>query len=368
LAAALLWSVDHGRALMTAAAVLIVTCPCALSLATPAAMLASASAFVKRGILIRRLQAIEAIAAIDTVIFDKTGTLTDDEMQIADIQHRGTHSRSSVLALAAALAQHSLHPVSRAIVKAQGDSQHTFTLTHIHEEVGAGISANNDHGTLKLGSAEFCGLQNDSETQQVYLTDAHGWLATFALAEAVKPQAQQAISALNIAGFETELLSGDQAPSVAKVADQVGIKQFMAACKPQQKLARLQALTAQGRKVLMVGDGLNDGPILAQAHASIAMGKGVPLSLAHADYILLNGDINLIPGLIAQAKNTMRIVKQNIAWAVVYNLVCIPLAFTGVLSAWLAGLGMAVSSLLVIANALRLSRFEPSTLAKEQVN
>jgi Cu2+-exporting ATPase len=155
---------------------------------------------------------------------------------------------------------------------------------------------------------------------------------------------------------------------VAKVADQVGIKQFMAACKPQQKLARLQALTAQGRKVLMVGDGLNDGPILAQAHASIAMGKGVPLSLAHADYILLNGDINLIPGLIAKAKNTMRIVKQNIAWAVVYNLVCIPLAFTGVLSAWLAGLGMAVSSLLVIANALRLSRFEPSTLAKEQVN
>lgn len=368
LAAALLWNIDHGRALMTAAAVLIVTCPCALSLATPAAMLASASAFVKRGILIRRLQAIEALAAIDTVIFDKTGTLTHDEMHIANIQHRDGYSAADSLSFAAALAQHSLHPVSRAIVKAHSKDLPSLELSHIQEEVGGGMSANLQGNAIKFGSAQFCGLDHSSESQQVYLADHQGWLATFTLSEAIKPRAQQTVGALKNLQLQVELLSGDLTHSVAKVADQVGINQFMAACKPQQKLSRLEALTNQGKKVLMVGDGLNDGPILAQAHVSIAMGKGVPLSLAHADYILLNGDISLIPGLITQAKKTMRIVKQNIGWAIIYNLVCIPLAFTGVLSAWLAGLGMALSSLLVIGNALRLSRFDAENLSDVNSN
>ena len=357
LAAALLWNVDHGRALMTAAAVLIVTCPCALSLATPAAMLASASTFVKRGILIRRLQAIESLATIDTVIFDKTGTLTDDLMQVVSTHHRQDHTEAQALAMAAALAQNSLHPVSRAISRAQvDDHSYTVTLTDIQETVGGGISANFMQAPIKLGSAKFCGLDLTAVSQQVYLADAQAWLATFELAESTKPQATQAIQQLKTAGLGIELLSGDQPHSVAQLAHQVGIDQYQAACSPQDKLSRLQALKQLGKKVLMVGDGLNDGPILASAHVSIAMGKGVPLSLAHADYILLNGDIGQIPGLIAQAKKTMRIVKQNIAWAIAYNLICIPLAFTGVLSAWLAGLGMALSSLLVIANAMRLSR------------
>lgn len=373
LAAALLWHSDPGRALMTAAAVLIVTCPCALSLATPAAMLASASAWVKRGILIRRLQAIEAMAAIDTVIFDKTGTLTDDRMQVTQIEQRDTHTADAALALAAALAQHSLHPVSRALVNAMDFNapdakSQVSALSDIREEVGAGLSAHYQGGLIKLGSAQFCGLNLISDVQQVYLADTHGWLATFTLTEAVKAQATETVAALKKQGLDVELLSGDLASSVAKVAALVGIDRYTAACKPQQKLARLQTLTSQDRKVLMVGDGLNDGPILARAHASIAMGKGVPLSLAHADYILLNGDISVIPGLIRQAKKTMRIVKQNIAWAIAYNLVCIPLAFTGVLSAWLAGLGMALSSLLVIGNALRLSRMDTNPVAIEKVN
>jgi len=141
------------------------------------------------------------------------------------------------------------------------------------------------------------------------------------------------------------------------MANDIGISQFQAACSPNDKLLRLQALKEQGKKILMVGDGLNDGPILASAHVSIAMGKGVPLTLAHADYILLNGDISLIPAIIQHARKTMSIIKQNIAWAIVYNLVSIPLAFSGFLSAWLAGLGMALSSLIVVANALRLTDF-----------
>jgi Cu2+-exporting ATPase len=217
-----------------------------------------------------------------------------------------------------------------------------------------------------LGSAKFCGLAMTATTQQVYLTDGQGWLATFELSESVKPRAAQAIQQLKESQLSIELLSGDQQHGVSLLANAVGIQQFQAACSPQDKLTRLQTLKQQGKKVLMVGDGLNDGPILASAHVSIAMGKGVPLSLAHADYVLLNGDIGQIPGLIAQAKKTMRIVKQNIGWAIAYNLICIPLAFTGVLSAWLAGLGMALSSLLVIANAMRLSRTTPSTLTVEE--
>ncbi len=369
-AAALLWDIDRGRALMTAAAVLIVTCPCALSLATPAAMLASASAFVKRGILIRRLQAIESIANIDTIIFDKTGTLTEDHIQVQSINHKEGLSEHSVLALAAALAQHSMHPVSRAITSeslrhAPKDS--TFTLDDIHEEVGAGMSAKligRNHelesisGQIKLGSAKFCGITSHiDQIQQVFLSDEHGWLATFDLQEAIKPNTAKSITELRDMHLAIELLSGDQAHTVESLCASVGIRTFMAACSPDDKLTRLHALKQQNKKILMVGDGLNDGPILASAHVSIAMGKGVPLTLAHADYILLNGDISQIPQLIRHAQQTMQVIKQNIAWAIAYNLISIPLAFTGILSAWLAGLGMAISSLIVVANALRLTKF-----------
>jgi Cu2+-exporting ATPase len=389
LVAALLWDIDRGRALMTAAAVLIVTCPCALSLATPAAMLASASAFVKRGILIKRLQAIESIANVDTVIFDKTGTLTEDHIQVMAISHKDGLSEASALALAASIAQYSQHPISRALLKnyqqlSAQNSNHSsnpvidkIDLVDVHEEIGAGISAtvkNNANitnqpilisGRLKFGSAKFCASQVIEEfKQQVYLADDNGWLATFSLQEAIKPNAAAAIQQLKDIHLNVELLSGDQSYTVEYMANEIGISQFQSACSPNDKLLRLQALKQQGKKILMVGDGLNDGPILASAHVSIAMGKGVPLTLAHADYILLNGDISLIPQLIRHAQKTMSIIKQNIAWAIVYNLVSIPLAFTGVLSAWLAGLGMAISSLIVVANALRLTNFSTAVSAQ----
>jgi len=375
IAAALLWNIDHGRALMTAAAVLIVTCPCALSLATPAAMLASASAFVKRGILIKRIQAIENIADVDTIIFDKTGTLTEDHIQIKTIVTKAGLTESAALTLATAIAQHSMHPISRALVnahKANDLPSPEIELNDIEETSGAGISATVKSGTadasllehsavgneLKLGSAIFCGIaETNTSTQQVYLANKQGWLATFTLQEAIKHNAALAIASLKEAKLAIELLSGDRSSAVENTANQIGITQFQSACSPEDKLLHLQALKREGKKVLMVGDGLNDGPILASAHVSIAMGKGVPLTLAHADYVFLNGDISQIPHLIRHAKQTMRIIKENIAWAIVYNLISIPLAFFGILSAWLAGLGMAVSSLIVVANALRLTKF-----------
>jgi len=378
IAAALLWNIDHGRALMTAAAVLIVTCPCALSLATPAAMLASASAFVKRGILIKRIQAIENIADVDTIIFDKTGTLTEDHIQIKTIVTKAGLTESAALTLATTIAQHSMHPISRALVnahKANDLPSPEIELNDIEETSGAGISATIKSGAadvsllehsavgndLKLGSAIFCGIAEiNTSTQQVYLANKQGWLATFTLQEAIKHNAALAIASLKEAKLAIELLSGDRSSAVENTANQIGITQFQSACSPEDKLLRLQALKREGKKVLMVGDGLNDGPILASAHVSIAMGKGVPLTLAHADYVFLNGDISQIPHLIRHAKQTMRIIKENIAWAIVYNLISIPLAFFGILSAWLAGLGMAVSSLIVVANALRLTKFASS--------
>ncbi|MBM3350389.1 MAG: cation-translocating P-type ATPase [Betaproteobacteria bacterium] len=368
ISAALLWEIDPGRALMTAAAVLIVTCPCALSLATPAAMLSSASAFVKSGILIKRLQAIENIVDIDTVIFDKTGTLTEDQIEIKAIQCKSGLSEADALALATLLAKHSFHPISRAICTYHAmrkTAEPQIRIEDIQETPGAGMSANIfplaesgiASGQLKLGSAQFCGIPNaESQLQQVFLFDSHGWLASFELQESIKQGVFETIQSLKQAGLDVELLSGDRTQAVMTIANKIGIQQFRSECTPSEKLLHLQALKVQNKKVLMVGDGLNDGPTLASAHVSIAMGKGVPLTQAHSDYIFLHGDISKIPALIEHAKKTMQIIKQNIAWAIVYNVVSIPLAFFGVLSAWLAGLGMAVSSLIVIANALRLTQ------------
>jgi len=378
LAAVLLWNVDHGRALMTAAAVLIVTCPCALSLATPAAMLSSASAFVKRGILIKHLQAIENISEIDTVIFDKTGTLTEDQIKVTQVESKAGISSNMALSLAAALARHSNHPISRAILKASQENSATkpYEMIQINEEVGAGISgqlSGSDQalsqisivGTIKLGSAQFCVTPiTDAQKQQVYLADAQGWLATITLQEVIKNNAKETIQQLKDKGLNIELLSGDQSYTVQSLAKLLGIEHFKATCSPEDKFLRLKTLKEQGKQVLMVGDGLNDGPILASAHVSIAMGKGVPLTQAHADYILLNGDVSQIPALIAHAKKTMTIIKQNITWAIIYNVVCIPLAFFGFLSAWIAGLGMAASSLIVVCNALRLTHFSKTMTDK----
>lgn len=371
-AAALLWDIDRGRALMTAAAVLIVTCPCALSLATPAAMLASASAFVKRGVLIKRLQAIENITDVDTIVFDKTGTLTEDRIEIKAIASKEGVTEVEALQLAAALAQHSLHPISRALLTANQMNDAPgleIELESIEEFAGQGVSAyakadvklKDDSiasGKLKLGSANFCGVEDvPLQDQQVFLSDRNGWVATFTLQEAVKSDAARAIADLGKAKLNIELLSGDKSSAVEITAKMLGIEAYQSGCNPEGKLARLQALKQQGKKVLMVGDGLNDGPILASAHVSIAMGKGVPLTQAHSDYIFLNGDISQIPMLIRHAQYTMKVIKQNIAWAIAYNLISIPLAFFGILSAWLAGLGMAISSLIVVANAMRLTHF-----------
>lgn len=191
---------------------------------------------------------------------------------------------------------------------------------------------------------------------QVHLSDAQGWLASFVLAEDLRPDAGVAVAALQGQGLSVQLLSGDRDAAARQVAARCGIKQARGDCAPEEKLRVLQALQAGGRRVAMVGDGLNDGPILAHAHVSFAFGNAVPLAQARADFVVLGGSLAVVAQAVAQARRTLRVVRQNLRWAAGYNALCVPLAVAGWLPAWLAGLGMAASSLLVVLNAARLAR------------
>ena len=366
--AAYWWQADHSRALMSAVAVLIVTCPCALSLATPAAMLTASGALARSGVLVRKMQALEALTTIDTVVFDKTGTLTQDSMAVGEIETTVNMSAQRALQLASAVAKYSLHPVSRALVLANELVEVDFDIqiTSVKEVAGSGLIAQSSLGELRLGSAKWCGLDNKQthhekdDVSKVFMASEAGWLASFTLQEAIKSDAVTAVNALQNSGLQVEVLSGDKSASVAKIAALVGITEARGNCTPQDKLNHLKLLQQQGRKVAMIGDGLNDGPVLASAHVSIAMGQAVPLAQAQSDFVVMGGQLSLVPQLILQAKHTMRIVKQNLLWAAVYNAICVPLAVAGMLPAWLAGLGMALSSLLVILNAARLSKLPVS--------
>ncbi len=366
LAGAFWWGRGPGHALMVAVAVLIVTCPCALSLATPAAMLAAAGSLARRGVLVRRLEAFEALATIDTVVFDKTGTLTRDAVALGEIHTREGVAPELALAMAAALARHSLHPVSRALALAAGEATTGgWQAEGVRELAGAGVSGRVWSGhadvvagrvDLRLGSADFCAVAGTlAESVHTCLSDAQGWLATFEFHEQLRSDAVAAVKALQGAGINVHLLSGDSATAAARVAAQVGITAFKGACSPQDKLDFLRDAQHQGFKVAVVGDGLNDGPVLAGAHVSFAFGQAVPLAQAQADFVVLGGQLGAVAQALLLARRTLRVVRQNLWWAAGYNTVCVPLAMVGWMPAWLAGLGMGSSSLLVVFNALRLS-------------
>ena len=356
------WPTNPGHALMVAVAVLVVTCPCALSLATPAAMLAAAGNLARHGVLVRNLQALESLAEIDTVIFDKTGTLTQDGQRITQVMTAPGVSPDYALGLAAALAKHSLHPLSRALVKAHeasglGDAP---VAEDVNEMIGLGLEGHLD-GVLRLGSAKFCapktkGIPAKTQVCQVHLCTENEWLASWQLSEDVRADAVQTVQALKSLNVDVWLLSGDRPESAQHVAQEVGISQAFGACTPQDKLSRMQAAQSQGARVAMVGDGLNDGPVLAGAHVSMAFGNAVPLAQSKSDLVLMGGSLLVVAQSVKLARHTLRVVKQNLLWAAAYNALCVPLAVVGLLPAWLAGLGMALSSLWVVLNSLRLTK------------
>ena len=362
------WAHDPSQAVMTAVTVLIVTCPCALSLATPAAMLAAAGALSQKGILIKRLQALESLAKIDTLIFDKTGTLTEDGLVLCQLETRADVTKEFALQVAQVLAKDSLHPIARAVMAAktasgfEATSLGSFQMLSKKEYPGQGIesclqAASGLKNTYRLGSAKFCATQSlQTVSVQTHLSDEKGWLASFELQEKLRSDAQQTITLLRQAGIDVQLLSGDSALATKQLAEQLHISKAEGSCTPDLKLHVVKRLQAQGHWVAMVGDGLNDGPVLAGAHVSFAFGRAVPLTQSKADFLILGEQLQHIALTVFHARRTMRVVKQNLSWALVYNAAAIPLAIGGYLPAWLAGLGMAGSSLLVVGNAYRLRK------------
>ncbi|MDD2179587.1 cation-translocating P-type ATPase [Acidovorax sp. D2M1] len=376
LAAAYWWPSDPGHALMVAVAVLIVTCPCALSLATPVAMLTAAGTLARHGVLVRNLQGLEALAQVDTMVFDKTGTLTRDGMALQAVHTVGDCRADDALALAAALARQSMHPASRALAAAAAQQVplERWQVTGLQEDAGLGLTATVEDATggqaprtIRLGSASHAGVAtgDSSAALQVVLSEqttdgALHELARFDLVEDLRSEASAVVHALQQDGVAVQLLSGDRRGAVQRVAAQAGIARAQGECDPQGKLAALQALQLEGHHVAMVGDGLNDGPVLAGAHVSFAFGRAVPLAQSRADFVVLGGSLALVPQTVLLARRTLRVVRQNLWWAAAYNALCVPLAVAGWMPAWLAGLGMALSSLLVVLNAARLARDLPS--------
>ena len=360
------WPQGPSHAIGVAVAVLIVTCPCALSLATPAATLAAAGALARRGVLVRRLQALEEGAALTQLVFDKTGTLTQDRLRVGAATCRAGMDEARLRQQAAALAAGSLHPVARAVAR-QADAG-PWVAASVQELAGLGVQGQvglapgpggGAQSLLRLGSARFCDAPPALATgPAVHLADAQGWLASLALAEELRPDAAATVAALQAQGLGVAVLSGDQPAAVARVAAQAGVTDWQGGCPPQDKLAWLARQQAGGRHVAMVGDGLNDGPVLARANLSVALGDAVPLAQARADVVIPGGQLASVALLLRHARRTQAVVRQNLAWAVAYNALAVPLAVMGWMPPWLAGLGMAASSLLVVLNAARLARLD----------
>jgi Cu2+-exporting ATPase len=368
--------------LMVAVSVLIVTCPCALTLATPAAMLSAAGTLARQGVLLRDVQTLETLAQVDTVVFDKTGTLTSDRFElqamysaegVMNADDLTSPSSQHLLALSAGMAQQSFHPYSRAVVQLAKSISVATGLSSVKETVGQGMSANwlsgdaqNAVQSLRMGSLSFCQswLGNchvpplAAQSAQVHLCNNQGWLASFAFREALRPDAQETVQALRDQGLEVFLMSGDKAAAVKTVATRLNLPegQVLAECTPQDKLQRVKALQAMGRRVAMVGDGFNDMPVLAGAHVSFAFGESVPLARARADVVVQGQHLRTVAQTLALAKRTRTVVMHNLVWAALYNAVCVPLAFMGYLPPWLAGLGMALSSVVVVAYSLQLAQ------------
>ncbi len=354
------WSViDPSRALWVAVSVLIVTCPCALALAAPVALMGAAGAMARRGVLVQRLDALEALARTDVACFDKTGTLTQDRLVLAETLLDGAADGAALRARAASLAALSRHPLSVALIEALGQSAGQWAAAR--EVPGQGIEARDATGRVwRLGAPAWVGVVAPDGNRPLVACAPNDASAVeqvvFVFDEALRADAAQAVHALRAQGVQVRLLSGDAPASVQAVADSLEIAEAEGGATPERKLAALGVLQHRGHCVLMVGDGLNDGPVLARADVSFALGHGSALAQQRSDFIVLGSRLGEIPAARLLARRTMRVVRQNLAWAAGYNATCVPLALAGWLPAWAAGAGMALSSLVVVLNALRLSR------------
>jgi Cu2+-exporting ATPase len=341
---------DPSRAFEITLSVLVVSCPCALSLAIPAALTSAHGALARLGVLGLRPDALMTLARVDHVMFDKTGTLSTGTPQLASVDAFEGFAREEVLRIAAALERDIRHPLAAALAT----QVTSYVATDMCAVPGLGLEAFIDGRPWRIGRADFAAAGIDDGA--LWLGDGTRAIARFEIEESCRPDANVAIAALRRLRLGVELCSGDAGDAVARFASLVGVKEFRARQKPEQKLARVRELQAQGRVVAMIGDGLNDAPVLAGADVSLAMADGAALAQRAADFVITSPSLLRIPQAIATARRARRIIRQNLAWALAYNLAALPLAATGHVTPWLAALGMALSSLLVTLNALRLTR------------
>ncbi|OFA05677.1 heavy metal translocating P-type ATPase [Duganella sp. HH101] len=356
------------RAWPIAIAVLVVSCPCALSLATPTALAAATDRLLRQGVLITGPQTLETLHRATHIVFDKTGTLTFGRPALQQTVQLGLMQADFCLQVAAALDAGSGHPLARAIVDAaaaaQGGARADWQATAVDEIAGRGIEGVLHNRLYRLGSAGFVAELSGSAPPHdaghgvtpVYLGVAGQWLACFHLRDGLRPDAQATVDYFRQAGKTVVLLSGDNADLARQVGDQLGISTTVGGYLPDEKLAFVKRLQQTGAVVAMVGDGINDAAVLSAADVSFAMGAGAALAQAHADAVLLCGRLGAVADSARVAARTMGVIRQNLGWASVYNALAIPAAAAGLLNPWLSGVGMALSSAVVVANALRLRR------------
>ncbi|MFC7367037.1 heavy metal translocating P-type ATPase [Vreelandella zhaodongensis] len=357
------WFIDPSRVLWIMLSVLVVTCPCALALATPTALTAGHGQLRQRGVLITRADAIESLSSITRVIFDKTGTLTRGEMQLTQTHpiqsSHAAHPLSSeqAQAIAAALEAHSEHPIARAF---RPFRDATLQARSVKSVTGSGLEGVLNGTTWRLGKPDFaCSfpLASPGAGQWLLLSQDDEPRAWFKLHDGIREDAAQTVAALQARGLEVELLSGDTQEAVESLAEQLNITTWHAGKSPEGKLERLRELQAKGERVVMIGDGINDVPVLAGADVAIAMNGATDLARTRADAVLLSPRLMRIFEAIDISCATRRIMRQNMMWSVCYNFSALPLAAMGLIPPWLAAIGMSLSSLVVVGNALRLTRW-----------
>ena len=348
----------------TALSVLVVTCPCALSLATPTAYTAAMSALFGQGIIITKGTSLETLATVDRVIFDKTGTLTQGAMTVSNVTLFGSQERQNVMDIAISLESFSDHPIARAFKREK--AKVNYQAMNVEQASGRGLQGVVEGGVYYLGSEDFINQalaitldRVDANVTQVYLANEKQVLASFEIHDDIRKGAQLSVAWLKEQGKKVSLLSGDKSVPVKWLAKQVGIEDVTFNATPSDKLNEIDRLQLAGERVVMVGDGVNDAPILAKADVSISVSGASQLARASSDVLLMNNDMQSLRYVFRLSSKVSAIIKQNMGWALVYNIGALPLAMMGYVEPWQAALGMSVSSLVVVLNSFRLRFVTP---------
>jgi len=379
----LIFSGDVGSAIISAVAVLVIACPCALGLATPTAIMVGTGKGAENGILIRSSESLESAHKLDTILLDKTGTVTEGKPHVSDIVPLNSDNTAmeeqDILKIAGSIESVSEHPLARAVVEAAERAGSEVVQPDNFKAVpGNGVKGTVEGTDYLVGTEAFLQAEQidtakaseqakklESEGKTViYLGNAKGIFGIIALEDTIKQGAAEAIEKMIQSGLDVRMVTGDNERTARSIANQAGITHFYAGVLPKDKAGLVKALQSKGRSVAMAGDGINDAPALAAADVGIAMGSGTDIAIETADISLVTGDLNAIPSAIALSEKTLQKIKQNLFWAFFYNTIGIPIAALGLLSPVIAGAAMSFSSVSVVTNALTLRRYDPKSGSK----